>query len=296
MIIDIHTHIFPNKISASTLEKLSGISHSTPFTDGTLDGLLQSMKKFHVDISVILPVATKPEQVIKINDNAAQINEKYFDADKKYFNADEKHLDAGIISFASIHPDFEDFRAELSRVKNLGFKGIKIHPVYQGTNLDDKKFLRIIYRAAELDLIVITHAGLDIGFPGKINCTPKMSRHVVKEIGEFKFILAHMGGWKNWDEVAEELADLNIFIDTAFSTGLIPAKDNYYSEEELKMLDAAGFMRLYEIFGAEKILFGTDSPWMAQGMPIDFINRLPIGDADKNKIFGSNAAKLLNLK
>jgi len=282
MIIDIHTHIFPNKIAASTLEKLSGISHSTPFTDGTLDGLLNSMKKFHVDISVILPVATKPEQVIKINDNAAQINEKYFDA--------------GIISFASIHPDFEDFRAELSRVKNLGFKGIKIHPVYQGADIDDKKFLRIIYRAAELDLIVITHAGLDIGFPGKINCTPKMSRHVVKEIGEFKFILAHMGGWKNWDEVAEELADLNIFIDTAFSTGLIPAKDNHYSEEELKMLDAEGFMRLYKIFGAEKILFGTDSPWMAQGTPIDFINRLPIGDADKNKIFALNAAKLLQLK
>ena len=282
MIIDIHTHIFPNKIAASTLEKLSGISHSTPFTDGTLDGLLNSMKKFHVDISVILPVATKPEQVIKINDNAAQINEKYFDA--------------GIISFASIHPDFEDFRAELSRVKNLGFKGIKIHPVYQGADIDDKKFLRIIYRAAELDLIVITHAGLDIGFPGKINCTPKMSRHVVKEIGEFKFILAHMGGWKNWEEVAEELADLNIFIDTAFSTGLIPAKDNHYSEEELKMLDAEGFMRLYKIFGAEKIIFGTDSPWMAQGTPIDFINRLPIGDADKNKIFALNAAKLLQLK
>ena len=279
MIIDIHTHIFPNKIAASTLEKLSGISHTTPFTDGTLNGLLNSMKKFHVDISVILPVATKPEQVIKINDNAAQINEKYFDA--------------GIISFASIHPDFEDFSAELSRVKNLGFKGIKIHPVYQGTNLDDKKFLRILYRAAELDLIVITHAGLDIGFPGKINCTPKMSRHVVKEIGDFKFILAHMGGWKNWDEVAEELADVNIFIDTAFSTGLIPAKDNHYTESELKMLDAAGFMRLYKIFGAEKILFGTDSPWMAQGTPIDFINSLPIGDADKNKIFGGNAAKLL---
>jgi len=289
MIIDIHTHIFPNKIAASTLEKLSGVSYSTPFTDGTLDGLLNSMKNFHVDISVILPVATKPEQVIKINDNAAQINEKYF-------YADEKHLNAGIISFASIHPDFEDFRAELSRVKNLGFKGIKIHPVYQGADIDDKKFLRIIYRAAELDLIVITHAGLDIGFPGKINCTPKMSRHVVKEIGEFKFILAHMGGWKNWDEVAEELADLNVFIDTAFSTGLIPAKDNHYSAEELKMLDAEGFMRLYKIFGAEKILFGSDSPWMAQGTPIDFINRLPIGDADKNKIFGLNAAKLLQLK
>lgn len=62
------------------------------------------------------------------------------------------------------------------------------------------------------------------------------------------------------------------------------------------MLDAEGFMRLFEIFGAEKILFGTDSPWMAQGTPIDFINSLPIGNDDKDKIFGGNAAKLLQKK
>ena len=282
MIIDIHTHIFPDKIAESTLEILSAKSHSVPFTNGTLNGLMESMKKFNVDISVILPVATKPEQVIKINDNAAQINEKFFDA--------------GIISFASIHPNFDNFRAELSRVKNLGFKGIKIHPVYQDRNLDDKKFLQIFYRAAELDLIVITHAGLDIGFPNAIRCTPKMARHVVEEIGAFKFILAHMGGWKNWDEVADELSSVNVFIDTAFSIGLIPAKNNYYSEDEMKMLDAENFMKLYKIFGADKILFGTDSPWDSQGTPIDFINALPIDDVDKDKIFSLNAAKLLQLK
>ena len=281
MIIDIHTHIFPDKIAASTIEKLSGKSHSIPFTDGTLSGLLKSMKKFGVDVSVILPVATKPSQVTKINDNAAQINEKFFDE--------------GIISFASIHPDFENFSAELSRVKNLGFKGIKIHPVYQDTNIDEKKFLRIFYRAAELDLIVIAHAGLDIGFPNIVRCTPKMSRHVVKEVGDFKFILAHMGGWKSWDEVINELADVNIFIDTAFSTGLIPAKNNFYSDDEMKLLDAENFMKLYKIFGADRILFGTDSPWMPPNMPLDFINALPIDDDDKKKIFGLNAAKLLDM-
>ena len=281
MIIDFHTHVFPDKIAASTLETLSGKSHTTPFTDGTLNGLLNSMKSFGVDVSIILPVATKPSQVIKINDNAARINEKFFAK--------------GIISFAAIHPDFDDFRAELSRVKNLGFKGIKIHPVYQDTNLDDKKFLRIFDRAAELDLIVVTHAGLDIGFPNVIRCTPKMSRHVVEEIGAFKFVLAHMGGWKCWNEVATELSDVNVYVDTAFSIGLIPAKDDTYTAAELKMLDVESFMKLYKNFGAEKILFGTDSPWDSQGAPIDFIKNLPINDDDKNKILGLNAARLLKL-
>ena len=282
MIIDIHTHIFPDKIAASTLEKLRGKSHSKTFTDGTLSGLMASMKIFGVDTSVILPVATKPEQVIKINDRAAQINENF--------------SEVGIISFASIHPDFEGYNVELSRLKNLGFKGIKIHPVYQGTDIDDKNFLRIFYRAAELDLIVIAHAGLDIGYPGVVRCTPKMSRHVIEEVGDFKFILAHMGGWKSWDEVLTELADTNIFMDTAFSIGMIPALDDgYYSAEDLQMLDAENFMKLYKTFGADRILFGTDSPWMPPNMPIDFIKSLPISEGNKNKILGKNAEELLGL-
>lgn len=283
MIIDIHTHIFPDKIAADVVENLSRKSRAKYFTDGTLNGLLDSMKNFGIDISVVLPVATKISQVEKINTYAAQMNEKF--------------STQGIIYFGCIHPDFENYHDELSRVKSLGLKGVKIHPVYQGVNLDDKKFLQILYRAAELDLIVLTHAGLDIGFPGVVNCSPKMARRVVEEIGDFKFILAHMGGWKNWDEVAIELAGKNIFMDTAFSTGLIPARSDFvWKDEDLKMLDAEGFMKLYNIFGADRILFGTDSPWSSPATSIDFIKNLPISEVDKNKILGTNAEKILQLR
>lgn len=283
MIIDIHTHIFPDKIAADVIENLSRKSRSKYFSDGTLNGLLNSMQKFGVNISVVLPVATNTRQVEKVNDFAAKLTEN--------FSAQ------GVISFGAIHPDFENFRAELSRVKSLGLKGIKIHPVYQDTNLDDKKFLRILERAAELDLIVLAHAGLDIGFPGVVRCTPKMARRVVEEIGDFKFILAHMGGWKSWGEVLAELASTNIFMDTAFSTGTIPARsDSVWNAEDLKLLNAEEFLKLYKTFGAEKILFGTDSPWSPPNTTIDFIKNLPIPETDKNKILGTNAEKILKLE
>ncbi len=280
MIIDMHTHIFPDKIAAAVIDKLSRISKSRAFTDGTLRELLNSMKKFGVDRSIVLPVATNTHQVEKINDSSAALTENF--------------AAQGIISFGCIHPDFTNYRAELSRIKNLGLRGIKIHPVYQDTDLDDKKFLRIIERAAELDLIVVTHAGLDIGFPGVVRCTPKMARNVVREIGDFKFVLAHMGGWKSWTEVVEFLAGANVFVDTAFSTGKIPARAGCeWAAEDSKLLDENGFMTLYKIFGANKILFGTDSPWSAPDESIAFIKNLPISDADKNKILGTNAEKLL---
>lgn len=283
MIIDIHTHIFPDKIAADVVENLSCKSRSQYFTDGTLAALVKSMARTGVNLSVVLPVATNTHQVEKVNDFAAQLTENF--------------SDKGVISFACIHPDFENFRAELSRVKTLGLKGVKLHPVYQGVNLDDKKFLRIMYAAAELDLIVLTHAGLDIGFPGVVRCTPQMIRHAIEEIGDFKFIAAHMGGWKSWDEVAVELADTKIFVDTAFSLGKIPPRaDCTWREEDLKMLDVAGFMKLYEIFGADRILFGTDSPWSEPAREFEFIKNLPLTDVEKNKILGTNSEKILQLR
>lgn len=283
MVIDIHTHTFPDKIAARTIETLSRTSKSVAFTDGTTNSLSDSMKKSGVDVSVVLPVATRPEQVEKINDFAARTNEKFFER--------------GIFSLGCIHPDFTNFKTELSRIKNLGLKGIKIHPVYQATDLDDKKFLRIFYRAAELDLIVITHAGLDIGFPGVVRCSPEMSRNVVETIGDFKFVLAHMGGWKNWDAVQKILAGTNVYLDTAFSFGkIIPRPDCVWQPAELEMLNEKNFLDLCKIFGFDKILFGTDSPWSSQKDSVEFVKNLPIPEEDAKKILGENALNLFGGK
>ena len=282
MIIDMHTHIFPEKISAAVIDKLSHVSRTRAFTDGTLAGLKNSMHAAQIDLSVILPVATNPRQVEKINASAAALNEKFFGD--------------GIFSLGAIHPDFDGYRAELGRVKNFGLKGIKIHPVYQDANLDDKKFLRILDRAAELDLVVVTHAGLDIGFPGVVRCSPQMIRRAVETVGNFKFVAAHMGGWKNWSDVLKILGDTKIFIDTAFSTGeIIPRDDCVWNADDLKLLSAAQFMKFVEIFGAERILFGTDSPWTAQNLSLKFFDALPLADDDRKKILGLNAKRLLKI-
>ena len=282
MIIDFHTHIFPEKISAAVIEKLSRVSRTPAFTNGTLDGLKNSMDAAQINLSVILPVATNPGQVEKINASAAALNEKFFGE--------------GIFSLGSIHPDYTNYREELRRVKNRGLKGIKIHPVYQDANIDDIKFLHILDCAAELDLIVVTHAGLDIGFPGVVRCSPQMIRRVVDTVGDFKFVAAHMGGWKNWSDVLQLLSDTKIFIDTAFSTGeIIPRNDFTWNADDLKLLDAAQFMTFVKIFGADRILFGTDSPWTSQKNSLEFMNALPLDLADKNKILGLNAKRLLEL-
>ena len=282
MIVDIHTHTFPDKIAGRTIEKLQGVSHSAAFSDGTAAGLRASMARAGVDRSVVLPVATHPGQVERVNDASARMN--------------ETTEETGILSLGCIHPDFANWREELERVAALGLRGVKLHPVYQGVDLDDVRYLRILERCGELGLVVITHAGWDIGFPGQVNCSPQMVLRAVKQVGPVKLVLAHMGGWRCWDEVEELLWDTGVYLDTAFSLGSItPLDDGYYTPEDLPLLDEGGFMALVRKFGPRRVLFGTDSPWDDQAQAIARIRALPLTPEEREAILGGNAVKLLGL-
>ena len=280
MVIDFHTHTFPDRIAERALASLSKASRTLPFTDGTNDGLLASMKTSGIDLSVILPVATNPGQVEKINGSAAGINSLF---------------PGKLISVGCMHPMYEDWYDELSRIRDLGLKGIKIHPVYQGVDIDDPLFIRILKRCAELDLFVITHVGKDIGFPGVDHCSVTMIRHAIEETGPFRFILAHMGGWKEWEDVPS-LADTGVWLDTAFSTDhIIPADKEEWEQDELAMLDQDTFMHLVKIFTPEKILFGTDSPWSDQKASLDWIRKLPLAENEREMILHENAENILGI-
>ena len=282
MIIDIHTHTFPDKIAAATLDKLKRLSHTTPFTDGTAAGLAASMARAGVDRSVVMPVATSPHQVPHVNDASARMN--------------DLGEETGVLSFGCMHPDFDGWREELARVARLGLRGIKLHPQYQDTDFDDPRYLRILDRCGELGLVVLTHAGLDIGMPGKDNCAPEMVLRALEQVGPVKLVLAHMGGWRQWDRVEELLRRAPVYLDTSYSLGAIsPLDDGHYRPEDLPLLDEAAFLRMVRGFGADRILFGTDSPWDDQGAALARLRALPLETAKLDAILGGNAQKLLGI-
>lgn len=265
MIIDFHTHIFPDKIAEKTIEVLAKRCGIPAQTNGTVAGLLNSMQRTGVDFSVILPVVTKPSQFKSINHFAKYINDNY--AEK-------------LLSFGGIHPDSEDYKKELDEIKALGLKGIKIHPDYQGVMIDDIRYMRIIEYASELGLVIITHAGKDIGLPDPVHCPPKKMRKVLDEIKPNKMVLAHYGGWGQWDEVYEYLAGANVWFDTAFTFA--------YIEEEM-------FLKILEKHGKDKILFATDLPWSNPAANIEKLKSMPLDAETMEHIFSRNAKQLLNI-
>lgn len=280
MIIDFHTHTYPDQLAASVVERLAAQANVIPCADGTAGGLLLAERAAGVDRSIILPVATKPEQVHHINDLAAAHNEHAFVTN--------------MFSFACIHPDYPDWKQELDRIAARKMRGIKIHPVYQQTPLDDIRYLRILECAGELGLIVVAHAGFDIGLPSCCHSTPEKARNALKQIGPVKLVLAHMGGWRCWERVPELLADTSALLDTAFSLGTLNLRETA-GKPDRQLLTPEAFVSLVRAFGAERILFGSDSPWGSPQKDLQQLRALPLTMDEKTAILGANARQLLGL-
>lgn len=264
MVIDFHTHTFPDKIAEKTIAYLAEKGNVKPFREGTLSSLKESMKRSGTDYSVILPVATVPKQVESINRLAAELNGK-----------------DGIIYAGAIHPDYEDIDGTLDFIKGAGLFGIKLHPDYQDVYFNDPKVLKILEGAAKRGLYTVTHAGIDVGYPNDVHCTPDMVLEVLdklKGLIDNKLILAHLGGCDLPDEVIGKLCGKPVYMDTAVVLDRYPEKS----------------VEIIKAHGADKILFATDSPWADQGAFIKLLKSFGFSERENENMFSENAGKILS--
>jgi hypothetical protein len=164
MVIDFHTHCFPDPLAGKAIAELEKNWGIKAVHDGTADGLKRYMKTCGVDISVVLPVATKPSQVKTINEWA------------KSNRCDSLHF------FGAVHPDDGDFCGTVQWLKENGFAGVKLHPDYQRFFADEKRMMPLYEALRDAGLIVVFHAGMDIGFPSPIHCTPLMIKNIIRQI------------------------------------------------------------------------------------------------------------------
>ena len=266
MIVDFHTHTFPDKIAEKTIAFLSEKAGIKPYHDGTLGSLCETMKSSGIDYSVVLPIATQAKQEKTINTLSAELNGKN-----------------NVFFAGAIHPDCADVDGTLDYIKKSGLFGIKLHPDYQGVHFDDPRYVSIMRKAAQRGLYIVTHAGIDVGYRDHVHCTPDMILNVLNKLSgiiDNKLVLAHLGGYELTDEVLEKLIGKPVYMDTAAVLGLYPEKCR----------------QIIEAHGTDKILFATDSPWTSQKDNIEIIKSFGFPKEDEDKIFYKNAEKILNAK
>ncbi len=265
MIIDFHTHAFADHVAPRAMESLCAGSKGIykPCTDGTVRGLLNNMDQWGIDHAVVQPVATKPSQIVTINQWARAL------------------CGDRLTAFGAFHPYTDDYKRDIDLVASLGLKGIKLHPEYQRFRVDHPSMLKMYDYALSKGLMLMFHAGYDPAFLPPMHSNPKRFADVAREMRGGVIIAAHLGGKDQWDDVERYLAGTDVYMDTSMGFA-------YYSEEQ--------FLRIVKKHGADKILFGSDAPWSRAKEEIEALRNLPLSEDDKAAILGGNAMRLLGIK
>lgn len=261
-IIDIHTHIFPDELAARAVKQLAGRSGETACLDGTAVGLEESMRRNGINLGVTQPVSTKASQVASINTFAIELNRR-----------------PTLINFGTLYPDYEGNAAEIERLKTAGIKGVKFHPDYQNFFVDEDRMFPLYRQMADAGLIAFFHAGIDIGLPPPVHCTPARLITVLDRVPDLTVVAAHFGGFKMWDDVEKHLIGRNLWMDTSYTLAWLPAER---------------FVKMARKHGVEKIVFGSDSPWADQGEEIKLHAESGLTEPELAAVFYDNAARLLN--
>lgn len=260
-IFDAHTHIYPNKIAQKASDTIGAFYDIRMHFDGTSEALLRLGEKHNVEKHLVHSVATNAHQVTSINNFI--ISEVNLHPDK-------------FIGFATLHQDFENPCEELKRVKEAGLMGVKLHPDFQKFEISSP-VMDDAYRAMmEMDLPVLFHTG-----DARYNWShPKHIPVILKKHPHLKIICAHFGAYSQWSEAAECLMGTGVWVDTSSSFFMI-------SDEQAK--------KYINLYGEEKVLFGSDYPMWNVGDEIQNILRLGLTDKQNEKIFSGNLASLLRI-
>ncbi len=259
-IFDSHVHIFPDQVAAGAVGHLAEMTRLEPVYDGTRQGLLAHMRQAGVEGALNCPIATKPEQVESINRWAAAQNQW------------------PVLSLGSVHPDHPDPRRVLNQLRTLGLRGVKMHPEYQQFRLDDPAACRVWAICQELDLLVLLHAGADIGFAQPFHSDPAAVRAMAQAYPRLRIVAAHFGGWGMWDQVQSHLIGTRVLLDLSFTLGI---------------LDDATLVAAARRHGTDRVLFGSDAPWRDQAAYVRYFLALDFAPEEQRRILWGNAASLL---
>lgn len=258
-IIDVHNHVFPDRVALRGAESIRDYYGLPLCGDGTLQTMLQSASQYNVKKVVVCSAALRPEKVRTANE----------------FAASQRVLDNRIVSLGTTHAAVEDQEEVFRQIEAAGLCGVKIHPEFQGFAVDDERLFSAWKEAIRLKIPVLFH----IGDPQSDLSSPKRLYRVMERFPELTVVAAHMGGYRAKEE-AECLVGTHCYFDTS--------QWHYYlTEEEL--------LSRIDKHGEERIVYGCDYPLNVPAAEIEKLYRTALSEDAKRKIFYANAKKLFRL-
>lgn len=234
----------------------------------TTEKLLKDMDNNCISKAVI-------QQINPPNKNSADIMEEIVIQNERLY------------TFGAIHPFDESIDSKIKHYMNLHIKGWKINPHVCGFSIDHEKSLALIEKLSKTGLPILCCSGLGLpqdvlltNIPSKqtkndvLNQRLDKYEYVLNIFPDTTFILAH-GGCFEFDKMID----------------LLKKHQNVYTD--ISIQPAEHIKRLINEIGYERILFGTDYPFVTQAFSILSVLRATKNERERTFIFSENAKKLL---
>ena len=259
-IIDFHVHAFPDDVAGRAVSRIQESAGVIPALDGRVTSLLASMDAAGIGRSVVLSIATKPRQFESILAWSREV------------------AGGRLLPLLSVHPADPAAPEKIRAAADEGFPGFKLHPYSQDYDLDDRAMDSVYAALQDTGLICVSHTGFDTAFPLVRRADPPRIVRVLDRFPRLKLVATHLGAWKDWELVARHLAGADLWIDTSYSLDFMPQ---------------AAARDLILSFPADRVLFGSDSPWADQARSLAVIRDLGLDAEREEAILSGNAEKLL---
>ncbi len=264
---DIHTHIYPEKISEKATVNLGKFYDFHVDGKGTYADLEAHGAAAGTEGFLILGVATNKSQITSVND---------FIAETVNYSRSRGFKSVG---FMGIHQDCEDMASALDHAASAGLQGVKIHPDIQGVDIDDRRLLEL-YSLIEGKLPIYFHMGDNR--PQYQFSTPEKLAKILEMFPRLEVVAAHLGGYQVWDEAWPLLAGReNVWYDTSSA---LWAMTTEYADKLISKL------------GTERVMFGTDYPVKTTAEELGRVEALALTERERENVLWNNAARFLGIE
>jgi predicted TIM-barrel fold metal-dependent hydrolase len=279
MIIDFHTHIFPKEIRDNRQKFFSSepafklLYNSAKAKMAGAREIIGAMGDHGVDISVVFGFPWQHAETFKMhNDYIMESAARYPDR---------------LIGFCCFDPVNTEAVHETVRSIDGGLSGVGELAFYQ-SGIDAACIDRlepVMEICADRDLPVLIHTNEPVGhtYPGKSPNTLRQIYSLVRRFPKNKIVLAHWGGGIFFFNLLKKEAKetfANVYFDTAASPFLY---------------DPGIYLVAKHAVGTDKILFGSDFPLLTPARYFNELEKSGLPAADKERICGANAARLLKV-
>ncbi|MDA0159235.1 amidohydrolase family protein [Solirubrobacter ginsenosidimutans] len=294
MIVDAHAHAFPTEASGHEWQRLLGVDE--PRRTGEIGELAEIVTEAGIDRTVVLLNVRAGERFAELQaagapDAREQVREQLFALNR--WGCRLGREDARFLPFIGVNVRFlspAELVEEIDRGVAEGARGVKIIPPSMRVYADDPLLRPVVQRCCELGLPLLSQSGSGGGDPPAPGADhygrPGRWDAVLREFADLKLILAHLGHGYEEDIVRLCASHEHVYTDTSMRLSRL-GQPGQPTEAEL--------VALIRRIGAERVLLGTNYPFVSPAAYVARLGELPFTDAERALVGGENFVRAVGV-